>query len=348
VEHVGVVRTVVFPALRLLVWALIAIALLYIAFGRGRPETAGAASPSAVLTPAETTVARGDVVNTVSLTATIAADPATTVKATAAGTVGRVRAAVGDAVEKGTPLFTVLVPVEETAPATAADPTSPVPAAPAAPRTRTVTVTATVPGTLATLDVLAAQAVSIGDAVATVSPGTLTVSAPLTQDQQFRLLAPPTSASVTVPGGPGTFECTGLRTGVPGTTPAPAPAPDPYGYGGTTDPGATPTGATVTCRVPPDVQVFSGLSATVEVTAGRAAGVLLAPVTAVQGRVAQGSVWVLDAAGAPARTPVTLGLTDGENVEVRTGVTEGARILQFVPGSDDAAQNPDGSPVVSG
>jgi len=349
VDHVGVVRTIVFPALRLLVWALIAIALLYIAFGRGRPESAGAASPSAVLTPAETTVARGDVVNTVSLTGTIEADAATTVKATAAGTVGRVRASVGDAVEKGTPLFTVLVPVEETTPATtAADPAAPV-AAPAAPRTRTVTVTATVPGTLATLDVLPAQPVSIGDAVATVSPGTLTVSAPLTQDQQFRLLAPPTSASVTVPGGPGTFACTGLRTGVPGSTPAPAAVPDPYGYGGgATDPGSTPTGATVTCRVPPEVQVFSGLSATVEVTAGRAAGVLLAPVTAVQGRVAQGSVWVLDDAGAPTRTAVTLGLTDGEHVEVRGGVAEGARILQFVPGTDDAAQNPDGSPVVVG
>ena len=345
----GVFRTIVFPSLRLLVWALIAVALLYIAFGRGKPQEAGAASPSAVLTPAETTVARGDVVNTVSLTGSIEADPATTVKATATGTVGRLRAEAGDTVEKGTPLFTVLVPVEETAPVVPTDPAAPAPA-PTAPRTRTVTVTATVPGTLATLDVLAAQPVSIGDAVATVSPGTLTVSAPLTQDQQFRLLAPPSSASVTVPGGPGTFECTGLRTGTPavaGAAPSPAPQ-DPYAYGGSVDPGSTPTGATVTCRVPPDVPVFSGLSATVDVTAGRATGVLLAPVTAVQGRVARGSVWMLDDAGAPTKTAVTLGLTDGENVEVTGGVQEGARLLQFVPGTDEIVQNPDGTQVVYG
>ncbi|NIZ93633.1 efflux RND transporter periplasmic adaptor subunit [Kineococcus rubinsiae] len=342
----GVVRTIVFPALRLLVWGLIAVALLYIAFGRGGPEEAGAASPSAVLTPAETTVSRGDVVNTVSLSGSIQADPSTTVKATAAGTVGRVRATAGDTVEKGTPLFTVVVPVEETAPAVTTDPAAPAPA-PAAPRTRTVTVTATVPGTLATLDVLAAQPVSIGDAVATVSPGTLTVSAPLTQDQQFRLLAAPSSASVTVPGGPGTFECTDLRTGIPvADAPAPAPVqPDPYAYGGGADPGSTPTGATVTCRVPADVQVFPGLSATVEVTAGRAAGVLLAPVTAVQGRVAKGSLWRLDDTGAPTETPVTLGLTDGEFVEVKGGVEEGARILQFVPGTDEIAPGDDGTVV---
>ncbi|NAZ84340.1 secretion protein HlyD [Kineococcus sp. R8] len=343
-------KTIVFPSLRLVVWALIAVALLYLAFGRGGPEPAGAASPSAVLTPAETTITRGDVVNTVSLSGSIEADPATTVKVTAAGAVGRLRAEVGDAVEKGTPLFTVLVPVEAPPAPPAADPAAP-PPAPAPPRTRTVTVTATVPGTLASLDVLPAQEVTIGEAAATISPGTLTVSAPLTQDQQFRLLAAPSSASVTVPGGPGTFQCTGLRTGTPVTgtsAPAPAPAPDPYAFGGGgVDPGSTPTGASVTCRVPSDVPVFSGLSATVDVTAGQATGVLLAPVTAVAGRVATGKVWLLDDAGAPTETAVTLGLTDGENVEITGGVEEGARILQFVPGTDEITGG-EGGQVFSG
>lgn len=334
----GVFRTYVFPTLRLIVWAVIAVALLWLAFGRSTADdTDLAAGPSAVLEPPAAQVVRGDVTNAVSLTGTIAADPATTVKSTATGEVGRVRAAVGDVVEKGTPLFTVVVPVEETAaPATTTDAQGVlVPAAPAAPRTKTVTVTATAPGTVATLDVLPEQAVSVGGEVATISPGTLTVSAPLTQEQQFRLLAPPSTAQVTVPGGPGSFECTDLTTGTPGA----GAAPSTPGDGGYVDPYADPsqtaTGAQVTCRVPAGVQVFAGLSATVDVTAGSAVGVLLAPVTAVQGRVGNGSVWVVDAAtGEQTQTPVTLGLTDGSNVEVTGGVEEGASILAFVPGDD--------------
>lgn len=338
---VGVVRTVVFPALRLVVWALIALALLWIAFVRpsGRDADA-AASPSAVVQPPATAITKGDVVNTVNLQGTIQADPATTVKATAAGQVGKVRAEVGDAVEKGTPLFTVVVTVEPTTTTTSTttngDPATPAPAPTAT--TKTVTVTSTVAGTLASLDVLAGQDVTVGQAVATVSPGTLTVSAPLTQAQQYRLLKPPTSAQVTVPGGPGAFECTSLRTGTPpatgeGGSTGGSNGIDPY-TGMPADPSSTATGATVTCAVPDGVQVFAGLSAAVDVTAGQATGVLLAPVTAVQGTVGTGTVWTVAEDGSTTEAPVTLGLTDGQNVEITGGVTEGQQVLQFVPGTD--------------
>ena len=331
----GVVRTIVFPALRLLVWALIAVALLYIAFVRGSGEdTEAAASPSAVVDPPAAAVVRGDVTNTVSLQGSIQADPATTVKATATGVVGKVRAEVGDDVEKGTPLFTVVVTTE---PPPATDPLAP----PAAPTTRTVTVSATVPGTLATLDVLPQQAVTVGDAVASVSPGTLTVSAPMTQAQQFRLLQPPSTARVTVPGGPGTFECTDLRTGTPATTPE-TPDPDAGYVDPYADPSSAMTGATVSCAVPAGVQVFAGLSATVDVTAGSATGVLLAPVTAVQGSVGTGTVWLVADDGAQVETQVSLGLTDGQNVEITQGLEEGQQILQFVPGTDTPAGQPGG------
>lgn len=323
----GVVRTVVFPALRLIVWALIAVALLYIAFVRPSANSSeAAASPSAVVEPPAAAVTRGDVTNTVSVQGSIQADPATTVKNTTTGVVGKLRAEVGTVVDKGTPLFTVVVTVD---PPVSTDPLAP----PAQPTKKTVTVTSTVAGTLATLDVLADQSVTVGDAVATVSPGTLTVSAPLTQAQQFRLLAPPTTAQVTVPGGPGTFECTGLRTGTPSTAPTTTDPNnayvDPYA-----DPSSSMTGATVSCAVPQGVQVFSGLTATVDVTAGTATGVLLAPVTAVQGSVGTGKVWVLADDGSQVETDVSLGLTDGQNVEITQGLTENQQILQFVPNTD--------------
>ena len=89
------------------------VALLYIAFVRAAGgDTDAAASPSAVVDPPAAAVVRGDVTNTVSLQGSIQADPATTVKNTTTGVVGKVRADVGHAVEKGTPLFTVVVTVD--------------------------------------------------------------------------------------------------------------------------------------------------------------------------------------------------------------------------------------------
>jgi hypothetical protein len=63
--------------------------------------------------------------------------------------------------------------------------------------------------------VLVDQVVAVGDRVAGISPGTLSVTATLTQDDQFRLLAPPSSAQVEAQGGPAPFTCTDLTLGAP-------------------------------------------------------------------------------------------------------------------------------------
>ncbi len=44
--------------------------------------------------------------------------------------------------------------------------------------------------------------------------------------------------------------------------------------------------------------------------------------------------------GKPEERPVTLGLTDGEQVEVREGLAEGEQVLQFVPVPDDTPIDP--------
>ena len=79
-------------------------------------------------------------------------------------------------------------------------------------------------GKLTSLDVLVDQVVAVGDKVGAVSPGSLSVSAALSQANQFRLLAPPATAQVEVQGGPAPFGCTGLTLG---TRPARGPRP-PY------------------------------------------------------------------------------------------------------------------------
>jgi len=199
------------------------------------------------------------------------------------------------------------------------------------PLVKVVTVTATAGGRLATLDVLKDQVVAVGDPVGTISPGTLSVTAPLAQADQFRLLSPPGTAEVNVTGGPAPFTCTGLTLGAPESDDGSA------GNAGIDPMTGMPITATTTarCAVPAGVTVFSGMAATVAIQAGEAADVLVVPVTAVQGAVQAGKVWVPGADGAPEERPVTLGLTDGEQVEITGGLTEGESVLQFVPVPDD-------------
>jgi membrane fusion protein, multidrug efflux system len=325
-----VVRTIVFPALRLIVWAVIAVALVALAFRGGSTRsspTSGPDAPTLELSSPTIPVGLGTVENTVAVQGTVAADPAVVVKATAAGTVRRVLVSAGATVTAGQALLEIRSE-EERPPVVGTDPDGNPTSTPQAPLVRTSTVPAPAAGTLATVDVLVNQIVAVGDKVGAISPGTLSVTAALTQADQFRLLAPPATAEVEVLGGPAPFTCTGLVLG------APAPAeqtPDPGGMPAPTGPGGT----TARCSVPAGVTLFAGMGATVRVQAGVAENVLVVPVTAVQGKVQQGNVWVLGPDGEQEERAVTLGLTDGENVEVREGLTEGEQVLQFVPVPDD-------------
>jgi len=328
----SVVRTVVFPALRLLVWAVIAAALVVLAFRGGSPDrgvAAGPGAPTLELSSPPVPVVRGTVSNTVSVTGTVVADPAVPVKATAAGTVRRLLVAQGAAVTAGQALLEIRYEVELD-PVVGKDADGNPTSTPRPPQVRTATVPAPAAGTLGTLDVLVDQIVAVGDKVGEISPGTLSVTATLTQAEQFRLLAPPSTAEVEVQGGPAPFTCTGLTLGA-----APASGdgdengavvPPPAGGGG---------GTTARCAVPAGVTVFAGMGATVRVQAGTAENVLVVPVTAVQGSVQTGNVWVVAGDGTEEMRAVTLGLSDGDQIEVREGLAEGEQVLQFVPVPDD-------------
>src|SRR4051794_7776404 len=101
--RMSTVRTVVFPALRLLVWAVIAAALAVLAFRGGDPGHAatGPGAPTLELNSAPVPVARGTVTNTVSVTGAVVADDALPVKATAAGTVRKLLVPAGSSVAAG-------------------------------------------------------------------------------------------------------------------------------------------------------------------------------------------------------------------------------------------------------
>ena len=337
-------RTIVFPALRLLVWSVIAVSLAVLAFGGGRGDSDGGrldgpTVPTVTLTEPAVPVTRGTVLNTVTVDGVVAADPVVPVKATAAGTVRRLLVAQGAAVTQGQPLVEIRSETPRP-PLTGTDADGNPTVTERRPVVKTTTVLAPVTGTLTSLGVLVDQIVAVGDAAGSISPGTLSITATLTQAQQFRLLSPPATAEIAVQGGPAPFTCTGLTLGA-----APA-ATDPGGGG--VDPGMSPGGAPATggttarCSVPPGTTVFAGMTASMALAAGEATDVLVVPVTAVQGAVGNGIVWVVAEGGQPEERPVTLGLTDGEQVEVREGLTEGETVLQFVPVASDEVVEGDG------
>lgn len=386
-----VFRRVILPVAWLAVFAVIAVTLVKIAFVDGLKPDDAVAGPSAQVAIPVVQAARATVTNSVEIKATVQSDAPAGVRSTAAGVVSHIFLEAGAKVALGDRLYQVRTelpaePTEETGESTTAGGES----GASAPRQVTARVPlytytdvlAPVSGTLETLTVLLKQQVGVGEATGTVNPGTFTVSGSVNAAQQYRLLAKPGSAQVSVVGGPAPFTCPTvvLKNNAAGDTPAnavgglagagggsvgrsvPYAQAGPGGGGAAPEQDNTPTG-TLSCAIPSGVEVFAGLGATMTVTAGESANVVTVPLTAVQGSVKDGIVWLAPAgsaptaseggpagsgpagaaAGPPAGAPanaappeqrkVQLGLNDGTVVEIVSGLAEGESVLEFVPGA---------------
>ena len=386
-----VFRRVILPVAWLAVFAVIAVTLVKIAFVDGLKPDDAVAGPSAQVAIPVVQAARATVTNSVEIKATVQSDAPAGVRSTAAGVVSHIFLEAGAKVALGDRLYQVRTelpaePAEETGESTTAAGES----GASAPRQVTAPVPlytytdvlAPVSGTLETLTVLLKQQVGVGEATGTVNPGTFTVSGSVNAAQQYRLLAKPGSAQVSVVGGPAPFTCPTvvLKNNAASDTPAnavgglagagggsvgrsvPYAQAGPGGGGAAPEQDNTPTG-TLSCAIPSGVEVFAGLGATMTVTAGESANVVTVPLTAVQGSVKDGIVWIAPAgsaptaseggpagpgpagaaAGPPAGTSanaappeqrkVQLGLNDGTVVEIVSGLAEGESVLEFVPGA---------------
>ncbi|HWR86553.1 MAG TPA: hypothetical protein VN200_11215, partial [Rhodoglobus sp.] len=192
-------------------------------------------------------------------------------------------------------------------------------------------VTAPATGSLASFAVLYGQQFTVGQTVGQVAPPSFHVSGSIPPEQLYRLIQRPSEAQVTINGGPAPFTCTNLTI----STPAPS------GQDGQTG-GAGSGGPVVRCAVPGDVTVFAGLSADLLLPGGVAENVLVVPTTAVEGGGGSGRVYAMLPEGGTEPRDVTLGLSDGINVEVTGGLAEGDVIMQFVPGAPADELGPDG------
>ncbi len=309
----SIARKWVFPILRIVVFAVIAAALVKLAFFADPVEESGEVPTGEIVEP-QIPVTVGTIQNDIVISGAVNSDAAIPVKATFGGEVREVLVAQGATVAPETEIMVVRAELVN---------------ANGTPYTKTQRVKAGSAGILSAFTPLVGQTIAVGEVVGQVAPQSFNVTATIAPEQLYRLTQQPTEAQVTVQGGPAPFTCAGLTiiTPLPGSSGGGGGSGDGSGGEG----GGSTT--TVRCSVPSDVRVFPGLAADLTIAGGVAEDVLTVPMTAVQGAADTGIVYVILEDGTEEERPVTLGLNDGVNVEITEGLTEGELILQFVPGA---------------
>lgn len=342
--------------LKVLLALVVTAALVKLAFFPDSEQTTPTTAQTgfSVSTPL-VTVTKADVKSAVDIDGQVVADAPTQVPATSVGTVARLYFDNGAAVTSGEPILTI----KKTETVTTTDngsngsngangssdskgtngsADSSDSAADTTPKTTEkvtyIDVYAPTTGTI-NYSVIKDQETTVGTSIASISTGTYSATGTISASQQYQLTQAPTSATLTIKSGPAPFACNNLKIG---TGTASAPTNSTAAPKDTTD-ASSGDGTTVQvrCAVPADKKVFPGLKATISIAVGEAKGALTVPLTAVQGNYATGKVWVVPDPAKPTKTvetTVKLGINDGNQIVVTSGLKEGDSILQFVPGQD--------------
>ncbi|MBS6935032.1 MAG: efflux RND transporter periplasmic adaptor subunit [Actinomyces graevenitzii] len=343
--------------LKVLLALVVTAALVKLAFFPDSEQTAPTAAQTgfSVSTPL-VTVTKADVKSAVDIDGQVVADAPTQVPATAVGTVARLYFDNGAAVTSGEPILTIKKTETVTTTdngsngsngangssdskgAGSADSSDSDSKADTTPKTTEkvtyIDVYAPATGTI-NYSVIKDQETTVGTSIASISTGTYSATGTISAAQQYQLTQAPTSATITIKSGPAPFACNNLKIG---TGTASAPTNSTAAPKDTTD-ASSGDGTTVQvrCAIPADKKVFPGLKATISIAVGEAKGALTVPLTAVQGNYATGKVWLVPDPTKPTKTvetTVKLGINDGNQIVVTSGLKEGDSILQFVPGQD--------------
>jgi hypothetical protein len=181
--------------------------------------------------------------------------------------------------------------------------------------------------------------------------------------QAYRIASAPGTVQAQIKDGPGPFPCTvlGAIAALPAGTAAPQPpaqqqspqtkssgAP-PFANAGPSQQGqqqeqphSDPTGLRLVCTPPAGVKLINGVSATLQVVTATAQNALTLPVEAVAGSQGTGKVDVV-VNGRRQTRDVTLGLTDGKVIEIKSGLNGDETIA--VPGPNLPAPPQAGGPT---
>ena len=343
--------------LKVLLALVVTAALVKLAFFPDSEQTAPTAAQTgfSVSTPL-VTVTKADVKSAVDIDGQVVADAPTQVPATSVGTVARLYFDNGAAVTSGEPILTIKKTETVTTTdngsngsngangssdskgAGSADSSDSDSKADTTPKTTEkvtyIDVYAPATGTI-NYSVIKDQETTVGTSIASISTGTYSATGTISAAQQYQLTQAPTSATITIKSGPAPFACNNLKIGT-GTASAPTNSTTAPKDSTDTSSGDATT-VQVRCAVPADKKVFPGLKATISIAVGEAKGALTVPLTAVQGNYATGKVWLVPDPTKPTKTvetTVKLGINDGNQIVVTSGLKEGDSILQFVPGQD--------------
>lgn len=352
-----IVKRYLLTGLKVLLALVVTAALVKLAFFPDSEQTAPTAAQTgfSVSTPL-VTVTKADVKSAVDIDGQVVADAPTQVPATSVGTVARLYFDNGATVTSGEPILTIKKTETVTTTdngsngsngangssdskgAGSADSSDSDSKADTTPKTTEkvtyIDVYAPATGTI-NYSVIKDQETTVGTSIASISTGTYSATGTISAAQQYQLTQAPTSATITIKSGPAPFACNNLKIGTgtasapTNSTAAPKDNADASSGDGTT--------VQVRCAIPADKKVFPGLKATISIAVGEAKGALTVPLTAVQGNYATGKVWLVPDPTKPTKTvetTVKLGINDGNQIVVTSGLKEGDSILQFVPGQD--------------
>jgi hypothetical protein avisC_12977 len=352
-----IMKRYLLTGLKVLLALVVTAALVKLAFFPDSEQTTPTAAQTgfSVSTPL-VTVTKADVKSAVDIDGQVVADAPTQVPATSVGTVARLYFDNGAAVTSGEPILTIKKTETVTTTdngsngsngangssdskgAGSADSSDSDSKADTTPKTTEkvtyIDVYAPATGTI-NYSVIKDQETTVGTSIASISTGTYSATGTISAAQQYQLTQAPTSATITIKSGPAPFACNNLKIG---TGTASAPTNSTAAPKDTTD-ASSGDGTTVQvrCAIPADKKVFPGLKATISIAVGEAKGALTVPLTAVQGNYATGKVWLVPDPTKPTKTvetTVKLGINDGNQIVVTSGLKEGDSILQFVPGQD--------------
>lgn len=357
-----VFRRVILPILYLVVLAVIAASLAWLAFAPSGDSRSDDEFPTGELVGSEVFVERDTIEAHVTVDGSITIAEPVPAKPDRDGTINHIWVKPGMEVEEGDDLFQIVVEdVEEPAAgpdgSDAEDSAAEAPAAPA-PRRTYHTITAPVGGTVGAFDLRVGDDVAKGSGDLTVTSRDYSAVADIEPVELYRMGDLPDTAEVTIDRGPAPFDCRELRlleAGVPpasgaGGTGDDGAGPEEAGMdesgmdeSGTADDGSAGSGGStqLRCAIPDDVQVYNGLAMTLTIDIGSADDVLTVPVTAVRGMGEEATVWVLDDMGEPTERAVVIGMSDGTLAEVKEGLEEGDALLEFVPGTEPDLEEDD-------
>jgi len=291
---IGSWRCGVSPAILVEGAIVAALAAMLSSCSAGSPSTD---APSASLGPQIVTVTRHDIQSVVVLNGSIIQDADVPVRSTVAGSISKVLVGAGAAVVADQAIAVV----------TLADGSE-------------ATLTSAVDGSVVSVNVITHQNVSVGSDVADVAPHHFQAIATVDPSLLYRFYGgSPTAVRVQIDGGPGPFECPFVSLGT--TTGASA--------GGSGPTASLPV--QLACAIPPSVHIFSGIPCLIAATTGFAKNVLTVPLTAVEGSAQAGYVTLVGHNGAKTTVAISLGISDGNDVQVLSGLNQGDRILDTPP-----------------